>query len=189
MAFIPNFLNLLTLATSSLLVILLTLAGTTLSVGATNISATLNDTRAFPLDPGFDIRSVAALAKALPSHSWETGTASEALLELYNPDISVFGRSPFPIPFVNTSDIPALVYAKQWLIINTKPSSPQGLSGGSGATGDPESIGVSAILIAKGDDNQTVADGVNKEVNYIMNIAPRFWNGAISQRSNIAALW
>jgi hypothetical protein len=131
MAFVPNFLNLLlTLATPSLLVFLLTLTGTTaLSVGATNISATLNDTRAFPLDPGFDIRSVAAVAKALSSHSWETGTASEALLEQYTTDISVFGRSPFPIPFLNTSDIPALVYAKQWLMLNTNPSSPQGFSG------------------------------------------------------------
>jgi hypothetical protein len=172
---------------SSLLVFLF--AGTALFVGATHVPATLNDARAFHLDPGFDIRSVATAAKDLPSQSWETGTASEALLELYNPSISVFGHSPFPIPFVNTSDIPALVYAKQWLDINTNVSAPQGLSGGSGATGDPESIGVSAILIAKGDRNQTVADALDKEVNYIMNIAPRFWNGAISQRADVAELW
>jgi hypothetical protein len=184
MCYIPKALK---FATSSLFVFLFT--RTRLSVGAANVPATLTDTKAFLFHPGFDIRSVAAVAKALPSHSWETGTASEALLELYNPHISVFGHSPFPIPVVRTSDIPALVYAKQWLDINTDPSMPQGLSGGSGATGDPESIGVSAILIAKGDNNQTVVHALNKEVNYVMNIAPRFWNGAISQRVDVAELW
>ena len=39
----------------------------------------------YPYNPGFDIETVAATAKALPSHSWEYGSACEALLELHNP--------------------------------------------------------------------------------------------------------
>ncbi len=46
----------------------------------------------------------------LASHSWEFGTASEALLELYTPELSVFG-TPFPIPKNPSS--PALDYAKR----------------------------------------------------------------------------
>ncbi|KAF9016402.1 hypothetical protein BDZ89DRAFT_1094498 [Hymenopellis radicata] len=96
--------------------------------------------------------SVADIAKALPAHSWEWGTA-EALLELYNPAISVFGDHPFPAPVLNPSTIPALAYAQEKIMLNA-PGAKNGLSDGDGALN-----------------------------------APRWSNGAISQRFDVAELW
>ena len=70
------------------------------------------------LDAGFDVTKVVNHAKRLSSHSWEYGTASEALLELYDKEISVFGKRPFPggkVPKVKVEKVQSLVYAKQWI--------------------------------------------------------------------------
>ena len=49
----------------------------------------------FPYSPGFDIEAVAKTAKILPTHSWEYGSACEALLELHNPGtITIFVLLP-----------------------------------------------------------------------------------------------
>ncbi|KAJ6627444.1 hypothetical protein B0H10DRAFT_1941186 [Mycena sp. CBHHK59/15] len=138
----------------------------------------------FPFSPGFDIALVASVAKALPSHSWEFGTASEALLELYDPLLSVFGPTAFPVQVLNKGCVPSLEYAASRIVIGTGAN---GLSDGDGAVGDPASLGVSAVLLGK--TNATFAQAVAEEVNYIMNVAPRFSNGAISQRVDVAELW
>lgn len=54
-------------------------------------------------------------ARLLASHSWEYGALSEALLEWYNPNFSVFGKTAFPdgeIPVLQVGDIQSLSYAK-----------------------------------------------------------------------------
>lgn len=59
---------------------------------------------------------------SLASHSWEFGAASEALLELENPEISVFGENPFPIPtssICNQSSLAALEYVKPYIQLNS----------------------------------------------------------------------
>ena len=144
----------------------------------------------FPFSPGFNISAVANLAESLPSHSWEFGTASEALLELYNPDLSVFG-SPFPFPPApaygfDASEVKALVYAKSNIVIG---SGANGLSDGDGATGDPASLGVSALMLSFSPGNSIYLQAANEEVNYLLTQAPRFANGAISQRADVAELW
>ncbi len=53
--------------------------------------------------------------------------------------------------------------------------------------GDPASIGVSAILIGK--TNTAYLDAAAREANYVLNVAPRYWNNAISQRNDTADLW
>ena len=53
------------------------------------INAALAKNDCCSLDAGFDPRIVANQAIKLSNHSWEYGTAAEALLELYNPDLSV----------------------------------------------------------------------------------------------------
>ncbi|KIY48708.1 hypothetical protein FISHEDRAFT_65632 [Fistulina hepatica ATCC 64428] len=136
------------------------------------------------LDPGFSIAKVAAQAKSLPSHSWEFGTATETLLELYNLTYSVFGDTPFPVPTLTPSDVPSLAYAQENIVIGTGAN---GLSDGDGAVGDPASLGVGAVMLGK--TNETFAAVANEEIDYILNDAPRFWNDAISQRSDVAELW
>ena len=62
------------------------------------------DANPTPYEPGFGelLDMIIAQAEGLPSHSWEYGTAVEALLELYNPPASVFGSGTFKhLYFVN----------------------------------------------------------------------------------------
>lgn len=67
---------------------------------------------------GYNVEAVANQAQRLASHSWEYGTAAEALLELYNPNLSVFGKNPFPgghVPVVNWEAIKSLSYVKPFI--------------------------------------------------------------------------
>ncbi|KAF8157098.1 hypothetical protein B0H34DRAFT_859672 [Crassisporium funariophilum] len=139
---------------------------------------------AVPFLPGFDINAVIALAASLPSHSWEFGTASEALLELYDAPHAVFGSNPFPVPTILPADSPALKYAQEKIVIG---QGPNGLSNGDGAVGDPASLGVSAVLL--GMSSKDYASAAKEEVDYILGEAPRWWNGAISHRVQYAELW
>ncbi|KAF8623003.1 hypothetical protein AX15_006595 [Amanita polypyramis BW_CC] len=139
---------------------------------------------AIPFDPGFDISKVLELAQSLPSHSWEYGTACEALLELYDPSVSVFGDEPFPVPTLSSDDSASLAYASTKFQIGKAPSV---LIDGDGAVGDPASLGISAYLLGK--TNKTLADAAAGELDYVLNGAPKFWNGAISHRYNYPELW
>ncbi|KJA18778.1 hypothetical protein HYPSUDRAFT_190583 [Hypholoma sublateritium FD-334 SS-4] len=139
---------------------------------------------AFPFSPGFDIQNVAALAKSLPSHSWEFGTATETLLELYDADHSVFGAHPFPVPTIQPADSQALSYAQANIVIGTPPD---GLSDGDGAVGDPASLGVGAVMLGK--TNGSYAAAATAEIDYLLTQAPRWPNGAISHRAQYAELW
>ncbi|KAF5334560.1 hypothetical protein D9758_015779 [Tetrapyrgos nigripes] len=174
----------------------------------------------FPFDPGFDIQSVASLAVSLPSHSWEFGTASEALLELYNPELAVFGEDPFGlVPPLSKAQglgsnrsqsnsnfpfkiIPSLTYASSKITLNLSSNAGANvLSDGDGATGDPASLGVSAVLLGRGlgfgfgqgGKNKTwifeFREGARRTMEYLVGGAPRYANGAISQRADVAELW
>lgn len=61
------------------------------------------------VNPGFDVQKVRGQMMNLAGHSWEWGTAAQALLELDSPALSVFGN-PFPIPSNPSST--ALDYAR-----------------------------------------------------------------------------
>ncbi|KAJ7147627.1 Six-hairpin glycosidase-like protein [Mycena crocata] len=140
---------------------------------------------AIPFSPGFDIAKVASLAESLPSESWEFGTAAEALLELYNPELSVFGKKAFPVASSSKSSVKALSYADSKIEIGST-----GLSNGNGATGDPASLGVSAIMLGK--TVKKYADAATVQLTYLVDKAPRFSpNGPISQRAppDGPALW
>lgn len=136
-----------------------------------------------PFSPGFNISAVLTLATLLPSHSWEFGTASEALLELYSPSLSVFSSSA---PFHGSPPeyaVPALKYAKSKIVLGTGAN---GLSDGDGATGDPASLGVFAVLLGG-----VYGDAARGEVEYLLGQAPRWGNakGAVSQRVDVPELW
>lgn len=136
------------------------------------------------VNPGYDVASAAQVMIDLAGQSWEWGTAAEALLELYNPELSVFGADPFPggaVPNASPS-IMALVYAKSFIDIDG-----QVLVAQDSAVGDPASLGVSAILIGQSDS--AYIDAANRQADYILNDAPRWSNGAISQRPDVAELW
>jgi hypothetical protein len=144
----------------------------------------VNDYHSIPYDPGFDIRAVIRTAVALPTHSWEFGTASEALLELYDAKYSVYGSEPFPVPTIKPEDSKSLSYAKQKIVIGTGQNA---LSDGDGAVGDPASLGVSAVLLGK--TLPEYAKAAKVEAEYVYGSAPRYWNGAISHRADHPELW
>ena len=82
-----------------------------------------NKTRGCTVHVGYDIGKVEAKARALAAHSWEYGTLAEALLELYNPELSVFGSNPFPkdkIPKVKAKKVKALSYAKRHILTHNQ---------------------------------------------------------------------
>jgi len=148
---------------------------------------------ATPFSPGFDINAVISLAKALPSHSWEFGTAAEALLELYNAPISVYGDhpGPFPMPKLSTqpkdsNHSPSLEYAKEKIVLGTAPNT---FSDGDGAVGDPASLGVAGMLLGVAENAKEYTDTAKAQVEYLLNAAPRWPNGAISHRAAVAELW
>ncbi|RFU73864.1 hypothetical protein TARUN_8379 [Trichoderma arundinaceum] len=135
------------------------------------------------VDAGFDAYAAAQVMIDKSSHSWEWGTTAEALLELYNPELSVFGSNPFPngkVPQANPSTS-ALAYAKQFINRNS-----QTLVDDS-AVGDPASLGVSAILLGQSDS--VYIGAANRQANFLTNVAPRWSNGAISHRPDVAELW
>jgi rhamnogalacturonyl hydrolase YesR len=56
-----------------------------------------------------------------------------------------------------------------------------------GAVGDPASLGVSALLL--GQTDQTYFEAAQREYDFVVNVAPRAWNGAISHRDDVPDLW
>jgi hypothetical protein len=150
----------------------------------TLLSGTLLSHRPFAFNAGFAIEKVALLAESLPSHSWEFGAAAQAMLELHNPLLSVFGPKPFPVQVRQKEEVKALAYAASKINIGTGANA---LVGGDGAVGDPASLGVSAVMLGKTD--QTIATAANSTVDYLLNSAPRYYNGAISQRVSSPELW
>ena len=147
------------------------------------LSSTAIASTAAEVNPGFDVYKAAQVMTDKASHSWEWGTAAEALLELYNNDLSVFGTNPFPNGKIPLADpgIVALSYAKPFISVNAQVLVPDS------AVGDPASLGVSAILL--GQSYSVYIGAANRQADYILNQAPRWSNGAISQRPDVAELW
>ncbi|CEJ82139.1 hypothetical protein VHEMI02224 [[Torrubiella] hemipterigena] len=142
---------------------------------------TLGSTQNVPA--GFNAYRAAQVMVQKSGQSWEWGTAAQALLELYNPELSVYGDNPFPrgkIPHANPDSL-ALGYAKQFINTNSQ------VLVGNSAVGDPASLGVSALLLGQSD--KVYLDASDRQTNYILNDAPKYSNGAISHRPDVAELW
>ena len=61
------------------------------------------------------------------------------------------------------------------------------MSEGNGAAGDPLSLGVSAVMLGKLDGGYTAA--AQETVDALLTQIPRWSNGAISHRLDVAVLW
>lgn len=131
------------------------------------------------LSADINITAVADQMIRLSKSSWEFGTAAEALLELYNPSLSVFGSSAFLCAAESTV---ALQYAMQHIQLGFDALIP-----GDGSSADPASLGVFAVMLAEKDSRYSLA--VRAQTATLLTKTPRWWNGAISHRVNSAALW
>ena len=78
----------------------------------------------FCVAAGYDIAAVIEQSKRLATHSWEYGTAAEALLEIYNPKLAVFDPKSLPdghLPHVkDVADVPSLAYARQFIELDNE---------------------------------------------------------------------
>ncbi|KAM3418127.1 hypothetical protein BST61_g6332 [Cercospora zeina] len=135
-------------------------------------------------DAGYDPAAAANRAQNQATHSWEYGTVAEALLELYNPRLSVFSPQAFPAgnaPDPESHLVPALAFAKRHIRLSSDM-----LADGDGASGDPASLGVSAVMIGQTDPK--FADAALRQFEHLSQ-APKWENGAISHREDYAELW
>jgi len=129
----------------------------------------------------------------ISTHSWELGTAAQALTETFTPGLSVFESSAFPPPSeLNTTWTPTDVFAIVENTLSDKPASSGPLFANQGSAADPASLGT-AVLLANwtrqdlGDLSLSRAAG--GQLDYLLNDAPRADSGAISHRSNYVQLW
>lgn len=150
----------------------------TLFFGALAVSATgLNDTT---------VSKVRGRMLAIIAHSWEYGTATEALLELEEADVSVYGEKPFPPCRTVSADSPVISLAEYVLSIKEPGTLPLMTDG---AAGDPASMGVAVLLANQTLHNATYAEAAGQQLDFLLNYVPRAPNGAISHRVSEAQLW
>lgn len=110
---------------------------------------------------------------------------SEALLEYYSPSLSVFSKTAYAngkVPTPTVTRTPALAYALNKINLTHGET----LVDGAGASGDPASLMPPAVLIGQSDPDYIAA--ATRQIGHLYKV-PKYWNGAISQRDDIAELW
>jgi hypothetical protein len=139
----------------------------------------------------FNIKKVAEQAKQLATHDWEYGTCAEALLELYNPSLSVFNERCFTCEKLKSIEeidaVPSLVYAKEHIRL-----AGDSLFGNDWAVADPASLGVSALLLSRCRsiaNAEEYFEAAKRQADYLVKDALKWENGAISHRKRVAEIW
>lgn len=135
------------------------------------------------VNSGFNVNTAADVMMSHSQHSWEWGTAAQALLELDNNDLSVFGDNPFPNGRIPSADpnIRSLSWVKPHINRNSQ------VLADNSAAGDPASMGVSALLL--GTTDSVYNGAADRQADYLLHQVPRYSNGAISHRPDVAELW
>ncbi|KAK5683350.1 hypothetical protein LTS10_004881 [Elasticomyces elasticus] len=136
----------------------------------------------------FRINAARQQAEELATHSWEYGTAAEAIAELVNPEKAVFAANPFPndkIPKQGLKMDQALLFVQRHIRYdNITLFDDDGYS-----VSDPASLGITAVMIGQRWQLGNYLDAAERQKDFLLNDAPRYINGAISHRSEVAELW
>ncbi|KAJ6596905.1 Six-hairpin glycosidase-like protein [Mycena vulgaris] len=145
-----------------------------------------------------DISTVTDRLAESATQSWELGTRAQSLLELYVPNFSVFSSTGLPPPTTvpsNTTSAIAPVFSIAHNVVSALKgaTTPQALTPGDGAAGDPPSIGV-AVLLANwtgqgASDGLDYATAARDQLEYLFNTVPHTPDGAISHRVAQVQLW
>jgi len=150
--------------------------------------------RAFPRAPVDNTTLAKVRANAITSSqsSWEIGTVTQALLEYSWPQLSIFSDNPIPPQRrFFTSNYPNDVVNIATQVVEEKPGNILPLIQDA-SVGDPASIGPAVLLTNwtrtnASDTRFSVAAG--SQLNYLLNVAPKTDDGAISHRSEDVELW
>lgn len=129
-------------------------------------------------DP-YDVQAVKNVMLSKAKAAWELGTAAEALLELDNPQYSVFGNSTFATA---PASISSLSYASGKITLQSATLYPESFS-----NTDPASLGVAAVMLGKTKSQYMTA--ATLQLNTLLYNNPRSSSGAISHRPSTVQLW
>ncbi|KAF8897210.1 Six-hairpin glycosidase-like protein [Infundibulicybe gibba] len=148
------------------------------------------------LNPSLDNNQLSAIRSNLlqsANASWELGTAAEALTEYSWPSLSVFSPSAFPPPTrlnatLNASDVLSIAQR----VVSSKKDNSLPLISDQGSAADPASIGP-AVLLANWTRTDPLdkkyTDAAGSQLGYLLSVAPRSKEGAISHRVDQVQLW
>ena len=120
--------------------------------------------------------------------SWEIGTRAQVLIEYIAPEFSVMSTNcSFPLPTTAPNLGIPLQIAQS--VVAQKPKDILPLFD-DGSAGDPASAGP-VVLIANwtGLRDLDCAGAAEQQLDYLLNHAPRYQNGAISHRNDGIQLW
>ncbi|KAF9512053.1 hypothetical protein BS47DRAFT_1486534 [Hydnum rufescens UP504] len=128
---------------------------------------------------------------SVPLSSWEMGTATQALLELDFSSLSTFSSAP---AFHQSASFSASSIDNVLGFVRTALQQRNGSTMiiKDGSAGDPTSLGVACILgnLTGADtriSNVTFASAASDQLNYLLDVAPRSPDGAISHRVSEAS--
>ncbi|KAL0571591.1 hypothetical protein V5O48_010371 [Marasmius crinis-equi] len=96
----------------------------------------------------------------------------------------LFGCDPFNAD-VQPYGVHGLQYAQQ--VITISEDGKNALANGDGAVGDPASLGVAALMFGR--SILMYREAADRQLNFVVNEAPGYWNGAISHRVEGPELW
>jgi len=132
------------------------------------------------------ISKVKSLLIANAHRSWEEGTATEALLELEAPELSVFGGSSIPPP--QSAQLPTDALDILDSALASRPSGTETFVADSSA-GDPASFGVADLIANWTTSNNEYATAAENELNFLLHVAPKSSSGIISHREEYIQFW
>ena len=137
----------------------------------------------------FPVNAALSQAETLSKHSWEIGYAHEGIMQIYNPERSVFGPDPFPggkLPKLGLRLDEASLYAQKKIKVLGRSL----LDEENGAVSDPAALGVAALMLGQRSWNsKEYRDAAERQSDLLLKHAPRYANGAISHRHGSAELW
>lgn len=134
----------------------------------------------------FHVQETLAQTQRLPSHSWEYGIAAEAMLELLDPLRTVFAAEPFPadkVPALRAQKPKGIELVQKLIRTNGEST----LYNDTWGVSDSASLGIPAIML--GQNEVQYLQAAMRQKDYLLKEAPRYSNGAISHRTEVAELW
>ncbi|KAM0723598.1 hypothetical protein Q7P37_000585 [Cladosporium fusiforme] len=135
---------------------------------------------------GFRVNAARSQLERLAKHSWEFGTGSEAILELLDPERTVFASEPFPADKIQKLPLKR-PQGVLWMQYRIRTKGESTLYADDYSVSDPASMGIPALLLGQRDTKFFQA--AMRQKDYLLNDAERYSNGAISHRVEVAELW
>jgi rhamnogalacturonyl hydrolase YesR len=137
-------------------------------------------------DYTFRVNAARTQIERLSSHSWEYGTGLEAMLELLEPERTVFALQPFPADKIQKLPLKR-PQGFLWMQRHIRTKGEPTLYADNYTNSDPASLGVAALML--GQSSTKTFQAATRQKDYLFNDAKRYSNGAISHRVEVAELW